>query len=148
LLPVTASISSRLPDYCHIRGANNMVQQKSSTTTETREMQAPNFSLATLDDDFLRFYWYNMPASARALIGKERPQTAWIFGAGASHHFDLNPFGVPVPLANGFFKAFHALPTSGGFNAHVGPLISFLEHYRRLLRLEVWMRAKICLIVT
>ena len=107
-----------------------MVQRKSSTTSKRREMQTPNFNLANLDDDFLRFYWYNMPASARALIGKERPQTAWIFGAGASHHFDLNPFGVTVPLANGFFKAFHALPTSGGFNAHVGPLISFLEHYR------------------
>jgi hypothetical protein len=107
-----------------------MVQHRSSKTTNAREIQAPSFSLAALNDDFLKFYWFNMSASARALIGKERPQTAWIFGAGASHHFDLNPFGVPVPLANGFFKAFHALPTSQGFNAHVGPLISFLEHYR------------------
>jgi hypothetical protein len=24
----------------------------------------------------------------------------WLFGAGASHHYNLNPWGVPVPLAN------------------------------------------------
>jgi hypothetical protein len=54
----------------------------------------------------------------------------WIFGAGASHHYDLNKFGVPVPLAGGFFEAFNRLPSSQELNTHVGPLVSFLEHYR------------------
>ncbi len=107
-----------------------MALKKNSRRSKTSAKRTLKFDLNALDDNFLRFYWYNMPASARALVGKERPQTAWIFGAGASHHFDLNQFGVRVPLANGFFKAFNDLPTSQGFNAHVGPLISFLEHYR------------------
>jgi hypothetical protein len=110
-----------------------MVPKKKSGPGAASARKMPAFNLDAIDDGFLTFYWYNMPASARASICAARPQTAWIFGAGASHHFDLNPFGVPVPLATGFFKAFHALPTSQGFNAHVGPLMSFLEHYRGIL---------------
>jgi hypothetical protein len=33
-------------------------------------------------------------------------------------------------LASDFFKAFNELPTSQGFGAHIGPLISYLEHYK------------------
>jgi hypothetical protein len=60
----------------------------------------------------------------------KKAKTAWLFGAGASYHYNLNRFGVRVPLASGFFKAFNELPPSQGFGAHVGPLISFLEHYK------------------
>jgi hypothetical protein len=49
----------------------------------------------------------------------------------------LNARGVPVPLANGFFNAFNNLPTSEGFHAHVGPLISFLNHHRGVKPHEV-----------
>jgi hypothetical protein len=79
---------------------------------------------------FLRFCWLNLPPYARAKILKREPGTVWLFGAGASHHYDLNKFGVPVPLAGGFFGAFNQLPTSQDLNTHVGPLVSFLEHYR------------------
>ena len=58
------------------------------------------------------------------------PKTFWLFGAGTSHHYELNAFGVPVPLANGFFEAFQKLPISKNFFAHIGPFINFLEHYR------------------
>jgi hypothetical protein len=37
---------------------------------------------------------------------------------------------VPVPLASGFFKAYHHLPISHGFDSHVGPFNNFLEEYR------------------
>ncbi len=53
-----------------------------------------------------------------------------LFGAGASHHYDLNQFEVPVPLAGGFFEVSNNLPTSQDLNTYVGPLVSFLEHYR------------------
>lgn len=86
--------------------------------------------LESIDDDFLGFCWINLPPQARAKILENAPSTVWIFGAGASHDYDLNRFGVPVPLASGFFEAFNSLPTSQRFGAHVGPLISFLEHYR------------------
>ena len=82
------------------------------------------------DDDFLGFAWQNLTPKARARVLSKSPKTFWLFGAGASHHYALNAFGVPVPLANGFFEAFHRLPTSQGFHARVGPLIYFLEHYR------------------
>ncbi len=83
-----------------------------------------------LDKGFLDFCWFSMPPSARAQMLANAPRTTWLFGAGASHHYDLNRYGVPVPLASGFFKAFNQLPTSQGFGAHIGPLISFLEHYK------------------
>jgi hypothetical protein len=88
------------------------------------------FNLDNLDGDFLGFAWHNLLPAARSRILSKSPKTFWLFGAGASHHYDLNAFGVPVPLANDFFRALHALPTSQGFHASVGPLISFLEHYR------------------
>lgn len=88
------------------------------------------FNVDQIDDDFLKFAWLNLWPEARVRLLHKSPKTFWLFGAGASHHYNLNLFGVPVPLASGFFKAFHRLPTSQGFQAHVGPLISFLEHYR------------------
>ena len=87
-------------------------------------------NLEDIDDDFLGFAWLNLAPEARARILAKLPKTFWLFGAGASHHYDLNAFGVPLPLANGFFEAFYKLPTSQGFHAHIGPFISFLEHYR------------------
>ena len=42
-----------------------------------------------------------------------------------------------MPLATDFFKAFNALPTSSGFQAHVGPFISYLNHYRGVAPSEV-----------
>ncbi len=88
----------------------------------------------------MRFYWFSLPPSARAQILARAGRTTWLFGAGASHHYDLNRFGVPVPLASGFFEAFNRLPTSQGFGAHIGPLISFLEHYRGVApdRVAAW----------
>jgi hypothetical protein len=93
--------------------------------------------LEKVEDDFLAFAWENLSPRDRAKVLADSPKTAWIFGAGASHHYDLNARGVPVPLANGFFNAFHQLPTSQGFHAHVGPLVSFLQHYRGVKILEV-----------
>ena len=86
--------------------------------------------LTSFEDDFLRFCWFSLPPSARARILAHAGKTTWLFGAGASHHYALNRFGVRVPLASGFFEAFNLLPTSHGFGAHIGPLISFLEHYK------------------
>ena len=90
-----------------------------------------------IDDNFLAFAWLNLSPRARARILANSPKTFWLFGAGASHHYDFNAFGVPVPLANGFFQAFNRLPTSQGFHANVGPFISFLEHYRGVHPLKV-----------
>lgn len=86
--------------------------------------------LERVGDGFLGYCWANLPPRDRAKAMAGSPRTLWLFGAGASHHYNLNARGVPVPLANGFFEAFHELPTSQGFHAHVGPLISFLLHYR------------------
>jgi hypothetical protein len=83
-----------------------------------------------MDDNFLAFCWYNLSPRDRAKVMATSPKTLWLFGAGASHHYNLNARGVPVPLANDFFQAFGALPTSAGFHAHVGPFISYLGHYR------------------
>src|ERR1700677_4017442 len=90
-----------------------------------------------ISDGFMGFCWENLPPRARAQILSGAPRTLWLFGAGASHHYGLNRFGVQVPLANGFFKAFQDLPTSQGFQAHVGPFISFLQHYRGVLPEDV-----------
>ena len=86
--------------------------------------------LDTVSEDFLRFCWFNLPPRDRAKVMTGTPRTVWLFGAGASFHYNLNARGVPVPLANGFFEAFNELPTSKGFQAHVGPFISFLRDYR------------------
>lgn len=86
--------------------------------------------LNSVSDDFLAFCWSNLPPRDRAKVMGGSPRTLWLFGAGASHHYNLNARGVPVPLANGFFEAFHDLPTSQGFQAHVGPFVSYLGHYR------------------
>lgn len=96
--------------------------------------------LASIDDAFMRFCWFSLPPGARARILARAGRTTWLFGAGASHHYDLNRFGVQVPLASGFFEAFNRLPTSQGFGAHIGPLISFLEHYRGVApdRVSTW----------
>lgn len=89
-----------------------------------------DINLDDIDEGFLGFAWENLAPEARAKILVNTPKTFWLFGAGASHHYTLNAYGVPVPLASGFFKAFHQLPTSQGFHAHVGPLVNFLEEYR------------------
>jgi hypothetical protein len=91
---------------------------------------AAQMNIDIINDDFLRFAWLNLAPEARARILVNSPKTCWLFGAGASHHYDLNAFGLPVPLANDFFKALHKLPTSQGFHAHIGPFVSFLKHYR------------------
>ena len=83
-----------------------------------------------MEDGFLAFCWQNLAPEARAHILAKAPKTFWLFGAGASHHYSLNAFGVPVPLASGFFRAYHRLPISQGFDSHVGPFNNFLETYR------------------
>jgi hypothetical protein len=83
-----------------------------------------------MEDDFLAFSWQNLAPEARAHILAKAPKTFWLFGAGASHHYDLYAFGVPIPLASGFFKAYHHLPISQGFDSYVGPFNNFLEEYR------------------
>jgi hypothetical protein len=69
-------------------------------------------NLEDIDDSFLSFAWLNLTPEHRTRILSKSPKTFWLFGAGASHHYDLNAFGVSVPLANGFFEAFHHVPTS------------------------------------
>lgn len=81
-------------------------------------------------EPFLGFAWENLSPRDRIRILDDAPKTLWLFGAGASHHYNLNSRSVPVPLANGFFEAFHNLPTSSGFSAHVGPFVSYLNEYR------------------
>jgi hypothetical protein len=85
---------------------------------------------ANMEDGFLAFCWQNLAPEARARILAKAPKTFWLFGAGASYHYDLNAYGVSVPLASGFFKAYHHLPISQGFDSHVGPFNNFLEEYR------------------
>lgn len=86
--------------------------------------------LDSVGDGFLSYCWLNLPPRDRAKVMAGSPRTLWLFGAGASYHYNLNARGVHVPLANGFFEAFNELPTSQGFQAHVGPFISYLGHYR------------------
>jgi hypothetical protein len=93
-------------------------------------MRMSTFDLDSMDDNFLAFCWYNLSPRDRAKVMAQSRRTVWLFGAGASHHYNLNSRGVPVPLANDFFEAFNALPTSHGFHAHVGPFISYLGHHR------------------
>src|SRR5579872_285926 len=116
LMPPTAS---------HIYGSG-----VSSRLCVYNELLMNGLDLETVSDDFLIFCWSNLPPRDRAKVMAGYPRTLWLFGAGASHHYNLNARGVPVPLANGFFEAFHNLPTSQGFHAHIGPFISYLGHYR------------------
>jgi hypothetical protein len=53
--------------------------------------------------DFLGFAWANLSPRDRARIMADSPRMLWLFGAGASCHYDLNTRSLPVPLANGFF---------------------------------------------
>jgi hypothetical protein len=87
-------------------------------------------NLKDMEDSFLSFCWLNLAPEARARILAKSPKTFWLFGAGASHHYSLNSFGEAVPLASGFIRAYHRLPTSQGFHAHVGPFTNFLQEYR------------------
>jgi hypothetical protein len=92
----------------------------------------PELDLSRVHARFLSFAWANLWPRERAKVLAGCPKTVWLFGAGASHHYDLNPWGVPVPLANDFIRAMHNLPTSQGFHSHIGPLVNFLENYRGL----------------
>ena len=76
------------------------------------------------DPHHLSFLWANLRPRDAKVLGKA-PRTLWWFGAGASHHYNLNSSGVPVPLAMGFFEAFHLLPTSQGFRT---PMSGHLFH--------------------
>ncbi|WP_152971950.1 hypothetical protein [Desulfatitalea tepidiphila] len=96
-----------------------------------------NFDIDEVEEGLLGFAWDNLSPIVRAKALENSKKTSWIFGAGASHHYDLNSRGVPVPLANSFFEAFHNLPTSEGLHAFVGPFISFLNHYRGINPREV-----------
>ena len=78
----------------------------------------------------LSFAWENLQFRDRLEILKNLKKTVWIFGAGASLHYNLNSRGVSMPLANSFFKALHSVPTSEGFHAHIGPLLAYLKNYR------------------
>lgn len=80
--------------------------------------------------NLLSYAWANLQFRDRLNILKDTKKTVWIFGAGASLHYNLNSWGVPMPLANGFFKALHSVPTSHGLHAHIGPLLSYLKNYR------------------
>jgi hypothetical protein len=86
--------------------------------------------LDAISDNLLVFCWRNLPPRERAKVMAKTPRTVWWFGAGASHHYTLNANGIPLPLATGFFEAFNDLPTFQGFQAYVGPLISYLGNYR------------------
>src|SRR5260370_14013515 len=88
------------------------------------------FDLTDIPEIFWDCAWDYLSPRDRVRALADAPKTFWLFGAGASHHYDLNTGGVGVPLANGFFNAFHRVPTSRGFNAPISPLISSLNEYR------------------
>lgn len=89
------------------------------------------------DGNYLRFLWDNLIPRDRMRVRKNSPKTVWIFGAGASHHYGMNARGIKVPLANGFFEAFNALPTSEGFQTDIGSLSNYLFRYRGLKPTEL-----------
>ena len=114
-------------------GASRVSARKNAahgTVARPTESAARKSFVENASKAFLRHAWENLWARNRARILADAPKTLWLFGAGASHHYNLNSRGIPVPLADGFFPAFNALPTSTGFNAHVGPLISYRAEYR------------------
>lgn len=91
-----------------------------------------DIEIQNLEENLLGFAWQNLSPRDRATVMADASKTLWIFGAGASHHYDLNARAIQVPLASGFFEAFQHLPTSQGFNAHIGPLVSYLKEYRNI----------------
>ena len=122
----------------NLHPANHVSSQLLSSTSQPYKLQFMNgIDLNEIPDAFLGYAWSQLSPRDRvkALAGASR--TLWLFGAGASYHYDLNIRNVPVPLASGFFEAFNRLPTSSGFNAHVGPLILYLGEYRGILPNEV-----------
>jgi len=82
------------------------------------------------ENGFYCYLWNNLSTKDRFKLLQGKKRTVWLFGAGASHHYALNARGVNMPLAKDFFKAMHRLPTVEGFNAHIGPFISYLLNYR------------------
>ncbi len=88
------------------------------------------------ENGFYRFLWNNLSTRDRLRVLQGKKRTVWLFGAGASYHYAMNTRGVNMPLARDFFKAMHRLPTTDGFNAHIGPLISYLQSYRGVHPLE------------
>jgi len=93
------------------------------------------------DNEFYCFLWNNLPTRDRLRLLQGKKRTVWLFGAGASHHYALNARGVNMPLARDFFKAMHRLPTTNGFKAYIGPLISYLHNYRGVhpLKASEWI---------
>jgi len=89
-----------------------------------------------VDDHFLSFAWLNLTPKNRARVISSEPKTFWLLGAGASHHYDLNPFGVPVPLANGFFEAFSTgyrlLKVFSPASGHLSPFFNITAALARM----------------
>ena len=50
--------------------------------------------LNKVGDPFLVYCWENLAPRDRAKILAGSPKTIWLFGAGASHHYDLNLRGA------------------------------------------------------
>lgn len=94
------------------------------------KISMPEIDLRAVSDGFLTHCFADLSPRDRLKAFTGSPKTVWLFGAGASHHYNLNPHRVRIPLANGFFEAFHDLPTSGGLHAFIGPLTSYLAKYR------------------
>lgn len=117
-----ARYATNLLDICY----DPKAMRKSSTATSRR----PRLDPRKLPPAFLKFAWEQLWPRERAKVLNGSPKTIWLFGAGASHHYDFNVWGVPVPLANDFIRAMHQLPTSQGFQSHIGPLVSFLQSER------------------
>jgi hypothetical protein len=63
-------------------------------------------NLDNVENGLLDFSWDNLSPRDRIKVMADSPRTVWIFGADASHHYDLNARGIPVPLANGFLIPF------------------------------------------
>ena len=53
--------------------------------------------LENVEDGFLAFSSANLSPRDRVKVMADSPRTVWIFGAGASHHYNLNARGFPVP---------------------------------------------------
>lgn len=56
----------------------------------------------------------------------------YLFGAGASHSYDLSPTGVRPPLAKGFFQAYNDLDISGDRYVLVGWIVNYGRDTRGL----------------
>jgi len=51
-----------------------------------------------------KFIWENLLVKTKIGILKEMPRTVWVFGAGASRHYELNSLKVPMPLSRDFLR--------------------------------------------